>query len=323
MLASRAKIIYNIGLIKYFQSVALNFRILPLLLLLISGWMAVGVSTSQSATISWWRFEAGSDTDPSPGGLVNANEVSGQPAMISSNAIITTDAPSLFAPFIPQTGDTNTGSVRAFVNGSAEDGIFGSAAYSSTLDVNSITVEFWVRTTENEAGFVARTTNPQQAGETGSIDNGFRIVEPQNLRVEYYRLNGAGTGGTLVTLTSGIAVNDNVWHYIAFRYDQATGLGELLLDGVVVASNDGPDNRRLWWGPSGSQPTVIAGYRLDGNPNNTFGTLDEIRFSDVALPNTELLLVPEASTVWTFGILGLLFAAGSFRRFFQRPAPQD
>lgn len=274
-----------------------------LLLLLLS--LAV---SCQAATISWWRFEDGEDDDPSAAGLRNPNEISGEPDMVSSNALITTDAPSLFASFIPLYGTPNTGSVRSYTNGNSTDGIFGTAAYSSTLDVNSITVEFWLRTTEGEAGFVARTTNATLAGETGNLTNGFRIVEPQNLRVNYWVSNMDGSSPTQYTLTSGIAVNNGAWHYVAFRYNHTTGLAELILNGGVVASYDGPDNRRMWWGPTGSQPEVIIGHRMDGMPNNTVGTLDEIRFSNVALANSELLIVPESSSHWA-GLATLLFVS--------------
>ncbi len=257
-----------------------------------------------AATVSWWRFEAGEDTDPSASGLRNPNEISGEPDMVSSNALIVTDAPSLFQPYIPLDGRPNTGSVRSYTNGSSADGINGAAAYSSTLDVNSITVEFWLRTTENEAGFVARCTNTSEAGETGTLSNGFRIVEPQNLRVNYWVSNMDGSSPTSYTLTSNRSVNDGNWHYVAFRYNHTNGFAELIIDGILRASYDGPDNRRLWWGPTGSEPQVIIGYRMDGMANNTIGTLDEIRFSNLAIPDSELLVIPESSSLWS-GILTL------------------
>lgn len=278
------------------------------------------VLCAPAATISWWRFEDGEDTNPSVSGMTNPNEVAGQPSMVSSNAVIVTDAPSLFAPYIPQFGIPNTGSVRSYINGAGTDGIFGSAAYSSVLDVNTITVEFWVRTTEFEAGFVARTTNAAQSGETGSIDNGFRIVEPENLRVDYWVSNNSGSNTTQVTLTSGIAINDGQWHYIAFRYNATNGLGELILDGAVVASNDGTNNRRMYWGDEDAEPGVHVGYRLDGNPNNTTGTLDEIRFSDTFLNNNQLLVVPEPSTVAAGLLLVALAAWDARRRLLRRRA---
>lgn len=272
--------------------------------------LACMLSSTQAATTSWWRFEAGSDTDPSAAGLINANEVAGEPAMVSANATLGTDAPDLFADFVPVTGDPNTGSLRSFVNGDSTDGIFGSAAYSSTIDSRSITVEFWARTTETEAGMVARTLDPGQSGETGSIDNGFRIVEPQNVRVDFWVSLNNGNNPTLITLTSGVAINDGEWHYIAFRYNNSNGVGELIIDGEVVASVDGTNNRRLWYGAGDPEPGVHIGYRMDGNPNNNTGTLDEIRFSDVSIPDEELLIVPEGTTFWPMAFLCAFVAFG-------------
>ena len=252
----------------------------------------------EAATVSWWRFEAGEDSDPSDSGLINPNEIASEPAIVSSNATIGTSAPDLFDTVVPQVNVANTGSVRSFVNGSGGDGIFGSAAYSSTLDVNSITVEFWMRTTESDAGFVARTIDSGLSGEQGTLLDGFRIVDPNNVRVEYYTDDGSG-GGVRRQLDSNVDVRDGLWHYIAFTYDAATGVGNLYVDDVDAPAGTRTDaaNRNLWWGAGGSQPGVHIGYRMDGNPNNNTGTLDEIRFTDSALPPEQLLIVPEASQI--------------------------
>jgi len=257
------------------------------------------VVTVEGATVSWWRFEAGEDDDTSAAGFENPNEIASEPAMISSNATLGTNAPDLFDTVVPQVGVSNTGSVRSFINGQGTDGIFGSAAYSSTLDVDSITVEFWMRTTENEAGFVARTTDSADSGESGTLTDGFRIVDPQNVRVEYWTSDTGGGSTVRRTLTSNIATNDGEWYYIAFTYDAATGEANLYIDDVdtPVATRDDSDNRPMWWGSGSPQPGVHIGYRMDGNPDNDTGTLDEIRFTDFALPPEELLVVPEVSQI--------------------------
>jgi len=288
-------------------------------LMFVTGWLLLaGVFSTQAATVSWWRFEAGEDDDPSATGFENPNEIAGEPAMISSNAVLGTSAPDLFDTVVPQVGVSNTGSVRSAINGAGSDGIFGSAAYSSTLDRNSITVEFWMRTTENEAGFVARTTDFDSSGETGSLPDGFRIVEPQNVRVEYWTANNGGQQQTLRTLTSNVAVNDGEWHYIAWTYDAATGVGNLYIDEVSapVATRNDQNNRNIWWGNGNPTPEVTIGYRMDGNPDNNTGTLDEIRFSSVALPPEDLLIVPEASQL--FGLITLVACGlvGFYRKRF-------
>ncbi len=269
----------------------------------------------QAATVSWWRFEAGQDTNPSATGFSNPNEVAGQPAMVSSNAVLGTSSPDLFATVVPGPNVTNTGSVRSAVNGASQDGIFGSAAYSSVLNVNSISVEFWMRTTESEAGFVARTSNSANSGETGTLTDGFRIVDPDNVRVEYYTSNNGGGSVNLRTLTSGVAVNDGLWHYIAFTYDFSTSVGKLYIDDVnnPVAQLNDSNNRRMWWGsnPASSRPGVHIGYRMDGDPLNQTGTLDEIRFTDLALPPSELLIVPETSQMVALAMLFIFILSTS------------
>jgi hypothetical protein len=268
-----------------------------------------GINTTSAATVSWWRFEAGGDDDGSANGLENANEIGSEPAMISNNAVLGTNAPDLFDTVVPGPNVPNTGSVRSAVNGAGSDGIFGTAAYSSTLDVDSISVEFWMRTTESEAGFVARTTDFNNSGESNTLTNGFRIVEPQNARVNFWVSDANGSNAQQYTLTSGDAVNDGDWHYIAWTYNHTTGEALFYIDDVYnpVASLDTGTNRPLWWGAGTPAPEVQIGYRMDGNPNNNTGTLDEIRFTDLALPPGELLAVPEASQTAAVIVLIIIF----------------
>lgn len=288
-------------------------RIVALALLIATAWIC---PTAEATVVSWWRFEDGEDDDPSANGLENPNEVSGEPAMISDNATIGNNIPDLFDTSVPGANVPNTGSVRSYVNGGSDDGIFGTAAYSSTLDVNSITVEFWMRTTENDAGFVARLVNVNQAGETGSLSNGFRIVDPNNVRVEYWVSENNGNNPVKRTLTSNVSVNNGNWHYIAFTYDAATGVGKLYIDDAFnpAATRNDNDNRRLWWGSGSPQPQVVIGYRMDGNPNNNTGTLDEIRFTDFALPPDDLLVVPEASQWAAVGTMVIVVTAVTLYR---------
>lgn len=269
-----------------------------LLLILIS--LASHLSAN---TISWWRFE---EDTASGNAFSNPNEVASEPAMTASAATLGSTGQDLFGPLIPGTGDSNTASIRSLNQGGSA-GIFGSAAYSSALDVDSITVEFWARTDEGDAGFVARTTNANNAGEQNTLQDGFRIIDPQSLTVEFWTSNPDGSGASPTTLNSGVAMNDGLWRYIAFRYDATTRLAELLLDGVVIDSTTvaGTGDRRLWWGSGSPTPEVYIGHRMDGNSGNQFGTLDEIRFSDTFVEDSALL-IPEPSTILAAtGLLGL------------------
>ena len=275
--------------------------------------------------ISWWRFET--DLDGSANGFENPNEVAGGSSLISSNAVLGTSAPDLFSPVVPGPGVPNTASVRA-VNTGGTSGIFGSADYSSALDVGSVTVEFWVRTTESDAGFVARTTSPN-AGEQGSISNGFRIVAPNSVRVDFWTSREIEFNGTdfyvgsrtQTTIDTGISINDGDWHYIAFSYDENSGAARLIVD-FEVTEIDLADNRALYWGGNfvgATTPDVTMGYRLDGNQNNNIGTLDEVRFTDEFEDNEDLLSpVPEPGTLSMGVMIALFVAYQSFIQFRRR-----
>ncbi|MEM7672886.1 MAG: hypothetical protein AAF212_06055 [Verrucomicrobiota bacterium] len=278
-------------------------------------------------TISWWRFEE--DLDTSATGFENPNEVGDQPALISNNATLGTLSPDLFDSIVPGPQVPNTASVRA-VNQGGSAGIFGSAAYSPTLDVASMTVEFWVRTTESDAGFVARTSDPNLAGEAGTISNGFRIVDPNSVRVDFWTAelnnrnryrrfsNNPARNPVQTTIDSGISINDGDWHYIAFRYDQDSGIGQLIVDNDVTEV-DLDDGRLIFWGgqrPGRVQSEVTMGYLLDGNSGNNNGTLDEVRFTDQFEADEDLLSpIPEPGTLLMGSLLGLFAFLGEwFRR---------
>ncbi len=131
-----------------------------------------------------------------------------------------------------------------------------------------------------------------------------------------------GNNESLVTLESGDGIADGEWHYIAFRYNNTNGLGELIIDNVVVASNNGTDNRRLWYGDGDPEPGVHIGYRMDGDPLNQTGTLDEIRFSDVSIPDEELLVVPEGTAFWPMALLSACVLFGLARRSLGGKSPR-
>lgn len=265
-------------------------------------------------TVSWWRFEAGSDTDTSSDGLNVANEIAGGSAMISDNAQIGTSVPDLFDDFVPQVEVPNTGSILSVDNGNGDDGIFGTAAYDSELDSDSITVEFWARTTESTAGFVARTSQPGDAAEDLNIDdlnNGFSIYDPDDVSVRLVTIRDNNNTNSIrrFEFNSGISMNDGEWHYIAFRYDADAERVFITVDDETIEFNAGGPggNRPIYW-DGGADPSVYIGYQMDGNPNNNTGTLDEIRFSNTFIPDEELLItpIPEPGTiVAALGLIGL------------------
>lgn len=109
------------------------------------------------------------------------------------------------------------------------------------------------------------------------------------------------------------------WRHLAFSYDAATGTGNVYLDGTVVGSNTGNPNSDLYWGNASAQPQVRVGVMMDGynfsKGNTDDGFVDEIRFSNSALEEDDLLItpVPEPST-YLGGIALALFVGIQFWR---------
>jgi hypothetical protein len=75
---------------------------------------------------------------------------------------------------------------------------------------------------------------------------------------------------------------DNLYHEYTFIYTEATGLAIVTVDGLLVWSNDGPDNRAFYWV---GDPDPVVGTVMDGNCNGV-GILDYAYFftPDVPLP---------------------------------------
>ena len=244
---------------------------------------------ARGATIGYWRMEA----DGPAGGFDIVNEIAGGTAMTSTNAQLDTDVP--ITP-IPQTGAANTRSVYR-VAGGGSNGINGRIAHYAALDSDSITIEFWCRTTEGEAAPFARATG---ANRNTLGTDGFSMIGTSNLAVRYWVDDGAG-GSTAVNW-SGAHDFGGSFNHIAFTYDAATGVGTFYVDGVEKKSNDGPDNRGLVWPGSGISAQVGEGQDS--------GEIDELRISNVALdPATEFLnVVPEPATLAlaAMGLGGLL-----------------
>lgn len=248
-----------------------------------------------AVTIAYWRMEA--DLDPSAEGLRVANEVALGTPLLSTEAFI--DLAANPNGTVPRTGSVNLGSVGATRQGGS-NGINGAAAWYAQLDTASITLEFWARTGEGTATLFSRTT--------GGFD-GIRIDQPNALRIVYHVSNGAG-GATRVTL-SNVHNMDATWRHYAFTYDAATGLGLFYVDGFVVASNDGPDNRPLVWGAA---VPVRLGVQMDYAAAFN-GTLDEVRIDDRVLAATQFLAAAEpGSGALALAALAAAAAWGRARR---------
>lgn len=262
------------------------------LLLVVSAGMLIAAGDARAATIGYWRMEV--DNDASANGLSVPNEVAGGTALLSSEALL--DGSNLPTTIVPLTSEPNNFSVAAAIQG-GPNGINGSAAWYSALDVTSITLEYWGRTLE--------TTATPFRFSTGGLD-GIVITDPNTLNVTW-NVDVAGTP-TAYSLTNLDNMDAN-WSHYAFVYDETNGLASFYVDGVIAGSFDGPDNSPLIVVPGTSiELGVLMDYASAGQ-----GTLDEVRIDGTVLSPT-IFLVPEPTTGLQLALgLAMLGAVGRRR----------
>lgn len=98
-----------------------------------------------------------------------------------------------------------------------------------------------------------------------------------NLSVRYRVDDGAG-GFTTINSGNVFSIpNGSTYNNYRFYYLPNTGVGALAVNDVVVWSNDGPDNRNMYWAGSGN---IIIGSGLDGSGYNR-AFLDNLVIAEV------------------------------------------
>jgi len=249
--------------------------------------------SAQAATVGYWRMEV--DDDLSAAGLSVPNELAFGTPLVSSEAQL--DGSNLPVSVVPITFQTNASSVSAFTQGGG-NGINASAAWYPELAVTSLTLEYWARTQEGTATPISWTT--------GGLD-GIVITDPNALDVTWH----VDVGGTPTAFTFSDLTNmDTNWHHYAFSYGEADGLASFYVDGVLVASNDGPDGApMILVAGTPVEVGVLMDYSVAGE-----GTMDEVKIDGTVLDPDDLLLAPEPGTAALFGLGVLLLATRARRR---------
>ncbi len=129
------------------------------------------------------------------------------------------------------------------------------------------------------------------------------ISAGNQFNVTYRVDDGAGGFNTVSSGNVYPIPNDDTYRTYRFYYLPATGEGFLTVDGVQIWTNDGPDNRNMYWTGAGN---ITIGNSLDGSGNNDTH-LDNMIIGSVtnsALPIelTSFTVKPEKSTAvieWT------------------------
>ena len=116
--------------------------------------------------------------------------------------------------------------------------------------------------------------------------------------VSYRVDDGAGGFTTVSSPNNAYSIpNDDTYRTYRFYYLPTTGEGFLTVDGVQVWTNDGPDNRDMYWVGAGN---IVIGNSLDGSGNNDTHLdnmiIGSVTFSALPVDLVDFSVKPENNT---------------------------
>lgn len=119
------------------------------------------------------------------------------------------------------------------------------------------------------------------------------ITGASNLSVSYRVDNGAGGFNTVSSGNVFAIPNDNTFRNYSFYYLPTSGIGVLAVNGATVWTNDGPDNRNMYWTGAGN---IVIGSALDGASQNQ-AFLDNLIIGEVSSTPLPIELLDFSATL--------------------------
>lgn len=109
--------------------------------------------------------------------------------------------------------------------------------------------------------------------------NGTRFYMSTGTLYFTYVVDGPGNSpsrSTTISASAPLMTTSGSFVVLAATYEKATGIAQILIDGVVVATKDGQNGRPLDWSGAGN---AVIGTQLDGGTAG-FVTLGQVQISD-------------------------------------------
>lgn len=259
--------------------------------------VALGTTTSKAGTIAHWMFEEGTpgSTASGVGTIIDS----------SANALHGT---ALGGPTYQDGLKSGTGNTGLRFDGINDTVRVASGSAGPLAMTGDFTIELGInaRAQPNGVGFgiFYGDSQPSKDPYVVLVDNAGRLI---------FQIDGGATGlGTLFSAAGAITLERTTHVAAVFDYDDANAgannMMRLYVDRMLVASlNAG--NTTPFYGDTTSDLWIGSG---EGQFAHFDGDLTDVRFSDTALTESEMLLVPEPGMLAIFGI-GLM-ALGLTRR---------
>ena len=269
-----------------------------------------------AATVGYWRFEGVTSGDTTgEGGWLDdssANDldlgISGATPPPTAYTLPGTGPGSGFDDPIPHTGESNAQAADFTANdfGSDEGNFFVNV--DSVYDPGDFTIEAYAHRTATSTG-EHQVIASHYAAENSRRSFAFAIRENDGGNANELFLFLSEDGDSFETVFSGISLLEDTDYYLAASFDEsnmASGVTfyvENLATDTLQTATVGHTITSLN-DPSSATPFRIG--RLNNALNQFVGYIDEVRFSDMVLADSELLnaaaLVPEPSSALMLGL---------------------
>ncbi len=265
-------------------------------------------SVSHAATIGYWRFEGDSINTANPG----TGNLTATGTGVTTTALAGSGATSDFFNPVPLTSAANTQTATGFT-GNVNKG-FSSDDFLDLSGNNAFTIEALFSSSNVSSG-----SNQTLAGQW-KASNGYRsfLFQVQNGGQMGLYVSGNGIAAeTYITTTADLKAANNRDYYAAATFS-ASGVTLFLQD---LTDPEGSLATETFSTPlmnvqNSNAKFTIGGY--DSSFQNPFrGDIDEVRLSDVVLSQSELLVIPEPSSLVLLGmgvLAGMAFTRKSRRR---------
>ncbi|MEX1087837.1 MAG: LamG domain-containing protein [Phycisphaeraceae bacterium] len=263
--------------------------------------VVVAVSSIQvsAATIGYWRFE------DSPGFTADS---SGNGFTLATNGTAPTQItkPAAFPTPVPGNGLPN-----------AESASFGGAGHFTAADNalfsvgSQFTIEAFISSSDYSTT-AAQILAAQYAASSNNRAWHFSLTTGGVLRLG---LSSGGTGATEVTTLSPYTLDDGDDYYVAAVFDGTLAEANRITFYIKNLTDNGPILSQAASSAISSVFDSITSFTIGGavdmsagggNRNDRFtGAMDEVRWSNSALTQSQLLIIPEPAS------LALLIAGGT------------
>lgn len=161
------------------------------------------------------------------------------------------------------------------------------STYASSVDVASITVSFWIKTTDDNGGYAVFLANADNSAFNGiCLGNNCTSYCTNELITIATRRSGTDTNRVCYTTATRAELVDGEWHHVAIIANGSTY--KIYLDGVSKTVTMGRGSNDGSWGDIANAAVFNFG-RIVNDAEWLNGVLDEVKISNVERTSEEIV----------------------------------